>query len=79
MILNGGPDPMFGWSESAYLSSWQQIAIARMQSMGVTIVDRTISRSRAVNPYENSSVFMVERVPQRTNFELGLRPEPDLR
>ena len=79
LILNGGPDPMFGWSESAYLSSWQQIAIARMQSMGVTIVDRTISRSRAVNPYENSSVFMVERVPQRTNFELGLRPEPDLR
>ena len=78
LVLSGGPDPKYGWRESAYMSSWQQIAIARMQSMGVTIHERTIPEPRGVNPCENSSVFVVERAPQRTSpqFSQGPADEP---
>jgi len=74
LMLGGAPDPKYGWRESAYMSSWQQIAIARMQSMGVTIRERTTPEPRGVNPCENSSVFVVERVPQRPSSELSIKP-----
>jgi hypothetical protein len=61
LILSGAPDPQYGWSESAYLTSWQQIAIAKMQSIGVTVRPWAMPRPKGVNPNENPAVFLVER------------------
>ncbi len=65
LTLAGAPDPKYGWSEAAYLTSWQQTAIARMQSMGVNVDARTLKRPRMVNPCEDPPVFVVEPA----NFE----------
>ena len=75
LILSGAPDPRYGWSESAYLTSWQQIAVAKMQSIGVNIRPWAIPRSKGVNPDENPAVFLVERSTSPALPVASLNPE----
>lgn len=70
MSLTGAPHPKYGWSESAYMTSWQQVAISRMQEIGIRAHEVTVARPRRVNPCENPSLFVIEP----TNLQLSLGP-----
>ena len=60
LILTGAPHPRYGWSESVYMSSWQQLAVVRMQSIGVNVNEVAIVRPPGVSLRENPSVHMIE-------------------
>ena len=65
LMLSGAPDPQYGWSETAYMKSWQQVTIAHMQSLGVTVDERTPQRPYKVNPNEDPPLFLIEPLPPR--------------
>ena len=67
--LSGAPDPKYGWKESAYLTAWQELTIARMQAIGVTVSEHPIQRPRLINSHENPPVFRFQS--NRPEFKLS--------
>ncbi|MBS0204203.1 MAG: hypothetical protein JSS49_14965 [Planctomycetes bacterium] len=65
LVLAGAPDPQYGWRESVYMKSWQQVTIARMQEIGITATEWKNPQRTHVNLCEDPSVFVVEPVHTR--------------
>ena len=65
LLLTSAPHPQYRWSEIAYEKSWQQVTIARMQSLGVTVDERTPQRPYKIHGDEDPPVFVIEAVSPR--------------